>query len=96
MGARMTLTAVIELAPAKINLFLHVGDKRDDGYHELDSLVAFAGEGDKLGFESGKDLSLEVEGPFAGELEGGENNLVLKAANLLAKSRRIKGGARIR
>ncbi|MBV9332325.1 MAG: 4-(cytidine 5'-diphospho)-2-C-methyl-D-erythritol kinase [Alphaproteobacteria bacterium] len=41
-------------------------------------------------------MSLEVEGPFAGELEGGENNLVLKAANLLAKSRRIKGGARIR
>ena len=52
-------------APAKINLTLRVIGRRDDGYHELESLVAFAGLGDWLGFEPGDDLTLEVLGPRA-------------------------------
>src|SRR5690242_18256295 len=71
-------------APAKINLFLHVGDKRADGYHELESLVAFADVGDDLTFENADEVSLEVEGPFASRELLGPDNLVLRAANGVA------------
>jgi 4-diphosphocytidyl-2-C-methyl-D-erythritol kinase len=67
-------------APAKINLFLHVGAKRADGYHELKSLVAFTDVGDELTFKPAKTFSLAVEGPFAAGLEGEGNNLVARAA----------------
>ena len=56
-------------APAKINLTLRVVGRRADGYHELESLVAFAGLCDWLGFEPGADLILDVLGPRA--LEAG-------------------------
>lgn len=52
-------------APAKINLFLHVGARRPDGYHDLLSLVAFASAGDELAASPGEELSLAIEGPFA-------------------------------
>ena len=52
------------LAPAKINLFLHVGDKRADGYHNLLSLVVFANVGDRLSLASADRLSLKVTGKF--------------------------------
>lgn len=67
-------------APAKINLFLHVGDRGADGYHELESLVAFADVGDDLVFESADKLSLMVNGPFGAQLTGEGDNLVLRAA----------------
>ena len=71
-------------APAKINLTLHVLGRRADGYHELESLVAFAGTGDDLRLEPGAGLALRVGGPTA-NLAGNEaDNLVLKAASLLA------------
>ena len=54
-------------APAKLNLTLRVVGRRADGYHELESLVAFAGLCDWLGFDPGDDLTLEVFGPRAGE-----------------------------
>lgn len=76
-------------APAKINLTLHVLGRRADGYHDLESLVAFAGTGDDLRLEPGPGLSLSMTGstaPMAGE---GADNLVLKAARLLAE--RVKG-----
>jgi 4-diphosphocytidyl-2-C-methyl-D-erythritol kinase len=74
-------------APAKINLTLHVLGRRADGYHELESLVAFAGVADDLSLEPGPDLALSVEGPTAA-LAGEElDNLVLKAARLLAERR---------
>ena len=68
-------------APAKINLFLHVGDRRTDGYHELESLVAFADVGDDLVFEEANGLSLTVNGPFGAALAGEGDNLVLRAAH---------------
>jgi 4-diphosphocytidyl-2-C-methyl-D-erythritol kinase len=71
-------------APAKINLTLRVIGRRPDGYHELESLVAFAGLCDWLGFEPGIDLVLEVLGPRAFEAGPLEENLVLRAARLLA------------
>ncbi|HST94198.1 MAG TPA: 4-(cytidine 5'-diphospho)-2-C-methyl-D-erythritol kinase, partial [Microvirga sp.] len=52
-------------APAKINLTLHVLGRRADGYHDLESLVAFAGTGDDLALEPGPDLALQVNGPTA-------------------------------
>ena len=72
-------------APAKINLTLRVIGSRADGYHELESLVAFAGICDWLGFEPGDDLSLEVLGPRASDAGPVDENLVLRAARLLAK-----------
>ena len=72
-------------APAKVNLTLHILGRREDGYHELDSLVAFAGVGDRLTFEPGPSLSLEASGPTA-ELSGpDDDNLVLRAARALAQ-----------
>lgn len=71
-------------APAKINLTLRVGKRRADGYHEIESLVAFADIGDELSLVPGKTLSLEVDGPTADVAGPNESNLVLKAANALA------------
>ncbi|MBQ0823153.1 4-(cytidine 5'-diphospho)-2-C-methyl-D-erythritol kinase [Microvirga sp. HBU67558] len=76
-------------APAKINLTLHVLGRRADGYHELESLVAFAGTGDDLRLQPGAGLALEVDGPTAALAGSGADNLVLKAARLLAD--RVEG-----
>ena len=70
-------------APAKLNLTLSVVGRRADGYHELESLVAFAGLGDWLGFDPGDDLTLEVFGPRAGEAGPVHENLVMRAARSL-------------
>jgi 4-diphosphocytidyl-2-C-methyl-D-erythritol kinase len=74
---------LIELAPAKVNLFLHVTGRRADGYHLLDSLVVFAAAGDVLRGEVAGGLNLEVQGPFAASLSGEPDNLVLRAARSL-------------
>ena len=70
-------------APAKLNLSLRVVARRADGYHELESLVAFAGLCDWLGFEPGDDLMLEVLGPRAREAGPVHKNLVVRAARSL-------------
>ncbi len=76
------------LAPAKVNLFLHVTGRRADGYHLLDSLVAFAGVGDVLHARFDGELSLAVTGPFAAGLAapspGDAENLALRAARALS------------
>src|SRR3954451_14029371 len=80
------------LAPAKVNLYLHVVGRRADGYHLLDSLVAFADIGDRVTAAAGDGLSLRVKGPEAGALSGlDEDNLVLRAARLLVAA--AGGGA---
>jgi 4-diphosphocytidyl-2-C-methyl-D-erythritol kinase len=73
-------------APAKLNLYLHVLGRRADGYHLLDSLVAFAGAADLVEVRPARGLSLRIEGPMAPALAGEdpEANLVLRAARLLA------------
>jgi len=85
----MVSTARAEKAPAKINLTLRVLDRRADGYHELESLVAFAGVGDALTFAPGGALTLAVSGPTAQAVGDNADNLVLKAARALAE--RIAG-----
>lgn len=72
------------LARAKINLFLHVGDRRADGFHPLQSLAVFPEFGDRLVAEEADSLSLRIEGPFAPGLSDGDN-LVLNAARALAE-----------
>jgi 4-diphosphocytidyl-2-C-methyl-D-erythritol kinase len=78
-----------EFAPAKVNLTLHVLGRRPDGYHEIESLVAFADVGDRLALAPGNTLSLQVAGPTAVAAGAGADNLVLKAAGALAE--RIEG-----
>jgi 4-diphosphocytidyl-2-C-methyl-D-erythritol kinase len=82
-------------APAKVNLFLHVGDKRADGFHALQSLVAFTRLGDELAFAPDAGLTLALRGPFAGALEQEADNLVLKAARALQAHAGVSTGARI-
>src|SRR5579872_4722025 len=88
---RASLRSLRVFAPAKVNLFLHVGERRSDGYHNLESLVAFADVGDNLAFADSQESRLEIHGPFADGLAGDENNLVSRAA--VAMSRKF-GAAR--
>jgi 4-diphosphocytidyl-2-C-methyl-D-erythritol kinase len=83
-------------APAKINLYLRVVGRRADGYHLLDSLVAFADLADRVSVEPADALSLVVDGPFADRAGPVESNLVLKAVRLLARESGRERGARIR
>jgi 4-diphosphocytidyl-2-C-methyl-D-erythritol kinase len=71
-------------APAKINLSLRVLGRRADGFHEIESLVAFAEVSDWLGYEPGPSLELAVEGPTAVEAGPTNRNLILRAARALA------------
>jgi len=79
-------------APAKLNLYLHITGRRPDGYHTLDSLVAFAGLADRVTLAESPDQSgdqsaafaLAVGGPFNAGLSRGEDNLALRAARALA------------
>ena len=86
-----------EPAPAKLNLFLHVTGKRDDGYHLLDSLVCFADCGDVITATARDDaeLTLAISGPMAGDLATGniEDNLILRAARLLRAAGAVSQGA---
>jgi 4-diphosphocytidyl-2-C-methyl-D-erythritol kinase len=83
-------------APAKINLFLHVIGRRDDGYHLLESLVAFTEFGDFIKVEAADGLTFSVEGPFAAALSGAlDDNLVLRSAVALREVGNVALGARI-
>ena len=74
----------VENAPAKVNLTLRVLGRRSDGYHEIESLVAFAEFGDTLSYSPGGELALTVRGPNAANAGENADNLVLKAAQALA------------
>jgi len=74
---------ISERAAAKINLFLHVGTRRADGFHPLQSLAVFTDLGDALAIAPAPDLSLQIDGPFAKGLDGEGDNLVLRAARSL-------------
>lgn len=80
----MTLT---ETAYAKINLALHVRRRRDDGYHELETVFAFCEHGDVVTAEPARTLSLTIDGPFAEGLSSTDNLIVraVEAIGLTAK-----------
>jgi 4-diphosphocytidyl-2-C-methyl-D-erythritol kinase len=74
------------LAPAKVNLTLRIVGRRADGYHDIESLVAFAPFGDRLSLRIGAKLDIAVSGPTAGQAGAVADNLVLRAARALAES----------
>jgi len=95
MNAAPTGSVAIE-APAKINLYLHVVGRRSNGYHELESLIAFTDEFDVLTLEASDELTLEIDGAFAGRLPTSDDNLVLRAARALGEASGVDPVARIR
>ncbi len=88
---------IAAIAPAKINLYLHVGGVRRDRLHELKSLFLFADAGDVVSVEPARDLTLAIAGPFSAPLlkEPLERNLVMRAARLLQRETGVGAGARI-
>jgi 4-diphosphocytidyl-2-C-methyl-D-erythritol kinase len=88
--------SVRRAAPAKINLYLHVVGRRPDGFHLLDSLIAFAGVHDTVVAEKATALTLAVEGPFAPALSAEADNLVLRAARALADAAGVRPWAALR
>jgi 4-diphosphocytidyl-2-C-methyl-D-erythritol kinase len=93
---RRRAAGVRVFAPAKINLFLHVGEKRPDSYHALQSLIAFAEVGDRIQITAAPEYSLSATGPFAAALPPGDDNLVLRAARALSRRAGVREGAAIR
>jgi 4-diphosphocytidyl-2-C-methyl-D-erythritol kinase len=89
------LIAAREIAPAKLNLALHVRGRLPDGRHAIETIFAFCTDGDRLSAEPADQLSLEVAGPFAEQLDAGEDNLVLRAARALAEAAGVDVGAAI-
>ena len=77
-------------ARAKVNLYLHILDRRQDGYHELDSLFVFGDIADVIEVSPSPALSFKVRGPFAEALSAEEDNLVLRAARMLADTAEIR------
>ena len=84
------------LAPAKVNLTLHVTGQRPDGYHLLDSLVVFADVGDQISAIAAEGLTLAVTGPFAKGVPLDDSNLILRAAKALRLARGVTKGAALR
>src|SRR5882724_5072403 len=93
MTARGTIDAnvksparmLIEEGRAKVNLTLRVVGRRVDGYHDLESVVAFADCADRLALTPGPTLALKTIGPLAGDCGDTADNLVFKAAQLLGE-----------
>ncbi len=89
MRVRTTIAspgAVTRAAPAKINLYLHVTGRRGDGYHLLDSLVAFAELADTVTVRPADTLGMSLDGPFSGAVGAGDGNLAVRAARALAEA----------
>ena len=82
-----------EPAPAKLNLALHVRGKLPDGRHAIETVFAFCTDGDRVEVEPCETLFLEVRGPFAADLRGDGDNLVVRSAQALAKAAGIEPGA---
>jgi 4-diphosphocytidyl-2-C-methyl-D-erythritol kinase len=80
------MSGLVEEGRAKVNLTLRVVGRRVDGYHDLESVVAFADCADRLTLTPGPDLSLKMTGPLAKACGDTSDNLVLKAAQLLGES----------
>jgi 4-diphosphocytidyl-2-C-methyl-D-erythritol kinase len=84
-----------EIAPAKLNLALHVRGKLPDGRHSIETIYAFCTDGDRLSAAEADALTIEASGPFAHELPDGDDNLVLKAARALQQAAGEAKGAAI-
>jgi len=91
-GAELDVSlSVTELAPAKINLALHVTGQRPDGYHLIESIVTFADVGDSLTFSPADEDRLTLSGPFAAAITSGAGNLVASARDGLRRLLQARG-----
>ena len=94
-GQRGALIPAREIAPAKLNLALHVRGKRGDGRHEIETVFAFCIDGDGLSAEKARrTYRSRSAGPFAADLGDDGDNLVLRAARALARAARIERAQR--
>jgi 4-diphosphocytidyl-2-C-methyl-D-erythritol kinase len=96
--ADASIKPATEIAYAKVNVALHVRARRDDGYHALESLFAFADHGDDVQGWATDDgaIDLTIDGPFGGTLDAGADNLVVRAARALQSFLGEQRGAAIR
>ncbi len=83
------------LAPVKVNLYLHVTGRRDDGYHLVDTLIAFGGFGDEVTVEPSDGISLTIDGPFSEDLPVDDANLVVRALTRLRHETGVLQGAKV-
>ena len=93
MNDRAATAGMRLAAPAKINLYLRVLARRDDGYHLIDSVIAFAEEADILTASPADEIRLDIDGPLAAALFDSSDNLVLRAARALSETAAVPGGA---
>ncbi|GGI84306.1 4-diphosphocytidyl-2-C-methyl-D-erythritol kinase [Polymorphobacter multimanifer] len=84
-----------EAAPAKVNLALHLRRRREDGYHDLETIFAFTAFGDTLHAEPADTLTLRIDGEHAEAAGAGPDNLVIRAARALADAAGIHAGAEL-
>jgi len=89
------LTAAREIAPAKLNLALHVRGKLPDGRHAIETIFAFCTDGDRLSAEPVDDVTLRIIGPMAEQLGNPQDNMVWKAAMALKAAAGVQAGAAI-
>lgn len=89
-------TSLRMCAPAKLNLYLHIVGKRADGFHLIDSLIAFTEIGDVVSVSWADRLTLTGIGPFAADLPPADDNLAMRAATMLCSRAAVAGGAAIR
>ena len=86
-----------EIAPAKVNLALHVRGRLPDGRHSIETIFTFCVDGDRLAAEKAGELELTIDGPFADRLFDSEDeNLIIRAALELAGQARVECAARLR
>lgn len=89
------MKSLSEIAPAKLNLALHVRGKLPDGRHTIETVFAFCADGDWLTAEDAHELTLAATGPFVDQLPEPKDNLVLNAGRALAQAADITAGAAI-
>ena len=82
-------------APAKVNLYLHITGKREDGYHLVDSLVSFTDFGDMVTVSPAEELTLSAAGHYADGMPMDDSNLVLRMARRLQQETGCTKGAKI-
>ena len=90
------MTVAREIAPAKLNLALHVRGALPDGRRAIETIFAFCADGDRLAAEPADGISLAASGQFAADLPAAEDNLVVRAAKALREAARVESGAAIR
>ena len=88
------MSELVETAYAKLNLALHVREKRADGYHRIETLFVFCEDGDHVTAEPADGVSLEIFGPFAAELQG-RSNIVSDATAALSDASGTNAGAKL-